>query len=137
MGKTNIWDVSSEESGLLADAAIAIGIPELSYIDGVCGYKRIRDGAIGWRPWNPLHNAEDAISVAIKLGMNVSMYHGQTLVSCDYGEWDRSNNMFRIVRVAVQHGKTPIVATMQAITKAAAEVTQRRRSMELVSTGGV
>ena len=94
---------------LLEAAAKAAGI-EFGWIHDT---PRIR-AEMGWTPWNPLTDDGDALRMAVKLGLAVSVEYqvGSTSVL-----WGPPTG-----HVREDHGSDPYAATRRAIVRAAAEI---------------
>jgi hypothetical protein len=106
--------MASNDRELLELAAKAAGID--------CWFPRMADGKGGvmepchrtvngeTAEWNPRKDNADAFALAVKLCMNVNVYHSDTRVTADD------------VLVCEYHGADPEAATRLAIVKAAAEI---------------
>jgi hypothetical protein len=73
-------------------------------------------GAPKYRVWNPLVYDDDALRLAVKLGLGVevgSLTRGFTAVRTDIGNW---------MEFREPHGTDPDAATRRAIVRAAAEI---------------
>lgn len=80
------------------------------------------EGKSKW--WNPLTNGDDALRLAVKLGLDVSHNSFGNVIVDHYTQPESS-------KVVLQHGSDPYAATRRAIVRAAAEIGKRKINNEV------
>jgi len=117
---------------LLELAAKAIGLRHIQYTndyDGSMGLMQCDEHGRHTYTWNPLLDDGDALRLAVKLGMTISLippYEKDSYCSV-VADWSDETGYPR-TSIRIKHGGDPLAATRRAITRAAAELAKQEKS---------
>lgn len=93
-------------------------------------YPWVMPNGLGERPWNPLTNDEDALVLAVRIGLQVTAYpmydEPKHSVIVRKPVWNHDAQEGDGVEVVEQYGTDAMAATRRAITMCAAELARRK-----------